>query len=73
MVNFPIEYLGLPLGATPRKKDFWGPIIKKISKRLDGWKKKSFFPWEVESLLSNLAQEIFPLTFFPFAGPRSLL
>ena len=35
----PIKYLGLPLGGNPRKQDFWEPVVSKVKKRLDGWKK----------------------------------
>lgn len=29
----------MPLGGNPRKFDFWEPVISKVAKRLDGWKK----------------------------------
>ncbi|RVW86537.1 putative ribonuclease H protein [Vitis vinifera] len=35
----PILYLGLPLGGNPKACGFWDPVIEKISRRLDGWKK----------------------------------
>ena len=37
--TWPIKYLGLPLGGNPRKKVFWEPVLTKVAKRLDGWKK----------------------------------
>ena len=36
---WPIKYLGFPLGGNPRKHVFWEPIVSKVKKRLDGWKK----------------------------------
>ena len=36
---WPIRYLGLPLGGNPCKVDFWEPMVKKVAKRLEGWKK----------------------------------
>ena len=36
---WPIKYLGLPLGSNPRKINFWEPVVNKVAKRLDGWKK----------------------------------
>ena len=36
---WPIKYLGLPLGGNPRKTVFWEPVVNKVAKRLDGWKK----------------------------------
>ena len=36
---WPTKYLGLPLGSNPLSADFWEPVVVKVSKRLDGWKK----------------------------------
>ncbi|RVX00013.1 putative ribonuclease H protein [Vitis vinifera] len=30
---------GLPLGGNPKTIGFWDPVVERISKRLDGWKK----------------------------------
>ena len=32
--NWPILYLGLPLGGNPKACSFWDPMIKRISRRL---------------------------------------
>ncbi|KAL5556911.1 hypothetical protein UlMin_039147 [Ulmus minor] len=37
--SWPMKYLGLPLGGNPNSAEFWNPVIEKVSKRLDGWKK----------------------------------
>ena len=37
--SWPIKYLGLPLGGNPMSVEFWRPVIEKVAKRLDGWKK----------------------------------
>ncbi|RVW91061.1 Transposon TX1 uncharacterized 149 kDa protein [Vitis vinifera] len=37
--NWPILYLGLPLGRNPTACGFWDPVIERISRRLDGWQK----------------------------------
>ena len=34
--TLPITYLGIPLGANPRRVATWRPIINKIEKKLDG-------------------------------------
>ena len=39
MGDWPIIYLGLPLGGNPQNIDFWEPVVSKVAKRLDGWKK----------------------------------
>ena len=37
--NWPLKYLGLPLGGNPKKADFWALVLEKVERRLDGWKK----------------------------------
>ncbi|XP_028121753.1 uncharacterized protein LOC114318966 [Camellia sinensis] len=37
--SFPIKYLGLPLGGDPRLAPFWEPVLVKIGKCLEGWKR----------------------------------
>ena len=37
--NWPIKYLGLPLGGNPTRKTFWEPVVTKVAKRLDRWKR----------------------------------
>ena len=37
--GWPILYLGLPLGGNPKACGFWDLVIKRISRRLDGWQK----------------------------------
>ncbi|RVW76917.1 hypothetical protein CK203_051555 [Vitis vinifera] len=38
-VKWPLSYLGLPLGGNPKTIGFWDPVVERISRRLDGWKK----------------------------------
>ncbi|XP_062085609.1 uncharacterized protein LOC133791706 [Humulus lupulus] len=35
--QWPIQFLGLPLGDSPRSKGFWEPVISKCANRLDSW------------------------------------
>ena len=37
--NWPIPYVGLPLRGNPKACVFWDPVIERISRRLDRWKK----------------------------------
>ena len=37
--QWPTKYLGMPLGGNPCCGDFWEPVISKVAKRLDGWKR----------------------------------
>lgn len=36
-----MKYLGMPLGGNPIKFAFWDPVVSKIHKRLEGWKRGS--------------------------------
>ena len=38
LVQLPITYLGVPLGANMKKFSSWQPIIEKIQHRLASWK-----------------------------------
>ncbi len=35
----PLQYLGIPLGASYKFVEVWNPILEKIERRLAGWKK----------------------------------
>ena len=37
--DWPIKYLGLPLGGNPRQIHFWDLMVTKVAKRLDDWKR----------------------------------
>jgi hypothetical protein len=38
--SLPFSYLGLPIGANPRKRATWDPVIQCIEKKLGSWKNK---------------------------------
>ncbi|XP_028062203.1 uncharacterized protein LOC114265575 [Camellia sinensis] len=40
MKILPINYLGMPLGANPKRVSTWEPIIDKVKKRLASWKRR---------------------------------
>ena len=37
--QWPLSYLGLPLRGNQKTIGFWDPLVERISRRLDGWKK----------------------------------
>lgn len=39
--ELPMKYLGLPLGANPRRIKTWQPIVERVKKRLAVWKSRS--------------------------------
>jgi hypothetical protein len=38
--SIPFIYLGLPIGANPRKEATWKPVIEVLHKRLNSWHNK---------------------------------
>lgn len=38
--SLPIKYLGLPMGASPRRLKTWDPVIEKTQKRLVMWRSR---------------------------------
>ena len=66
--SFPMQYLGLPLGANVRDRFVWNPIINKVERRLAGWKRlylsKGGKVTLIKSTLSNL-----PTYFLSFSYP----
>ena len=37
--DWPLKHVGLPLGGNPKAVEFWAPVLEKVEKRLDGWRK----------------------------------
>lgn len=37
--TLPFMYLGLPLGGKPKVESFWQPVMEKIMKKLDIWRR----------------------------------
>ena len=56
--TLPISYLGMPLGPSYNSPSIWNPILKKIERKLAGWKKlylsKGGRLMLLKSTLSNL-------------------
>ncbi|KHN12523.1 hypothetical protein glysoja_035330, partial [Glycine soja] len=36
----PFLYLGIPIGANPRRSELWDPIIRKCKRKLAKWKQR---------------------------------
>ena len=52
--KWPLSYLGLPLGGNPNSIGFWDPVVEKVAKRLDGWKKAYLsFRWRITLIHSS--------------------
>jgi hypothetical protein len=67
VAELPIIYLGLPLGSSFKDQSIWNGIIKKMEKRLAGWKRmylsKGGRLTLIKSTLSNLPT--YYLSLFP--------
>ena len=37
IIQIPMTYLGLPLGANFKSKSIWDPILEKMERKLSGW------------------------------------
>ena len=40
LLSIPFIYLGIPIGANPRRCELWDPIINKCERKLAKWKQK---------------------------------
>ena len=40
LMSFPFTYLGIPIGANPRRCQTWEPLINKCERKLAGWKQR---------------------------------
>lgn len=38
--SLPLKYLGLPLGANPRRNRTWQPVLAKCKQRIASWKRR---------------------------------
>jgi hypothetical protein len=38
--GIPFKYLGLPVGANPRRMTTWAPMVEKIQSKLNSWGNK---------------------------------
>ena len=62
VLQWPLTYLGVPLGGNPRALSFWDPMVRKISKRLDCWK-CAFFSLGDKITLIQLCLPSIPIYF----------
>jgi hypothetical protein len=60
--SLPLQYLGIPLGASYKALGIWNPIIEKIERRLAGWKKLNLSKGGRLTLLKSTLSSL--LTYF---------
>ena len=69
ILEWPLVYLGVPLGGNPRSVLLWDLVVEKISKRLGNWKGAYFLYFFSLHSSKRKCQNIpifFPLIFFLF-------
>lgn len=66
VLDLPLKFLGLPLGANPGRKSTWKPVLDSVRARLSGWARKTLsFAGRltlIKSVLSSLP--VFYLSLF---------
>lgn len=69
IVQLPISYLGLPLGAKPSSKSLWNLVIEKTGKKLSSWKGRLLLKGGKLVILRNVLSSI-PIHFLSlFSAP----
>ncbi|XP_057424037.1 uncharacterized protein LOC130717711 [Lotus japonicus] len=64
-MEIPFTYLGLSVGANPRKLSFWDPVISRLRSRLSRWRQKSVSFGGRLTLISSVLSSI-PLFYLSF-------
>ena len=68
----PFKYLGLEVGANPRKKSFWEPVINKLKTRLSVWKGR-FLSMAGRTCVIKSVLNAIPLFYLSvFKAPKSI-
>ncbi|KHN24682.1 hypothetical protein glysoja_029751, partial [Glycine soja] len=61
----PFVYLGIPIGANPRRARVWEPIIQKCERRLARWKQRFISFGGRVTLIQSVLTSI-PIYYFSF-------
>lgn len=71
--SFPFKFLGLPVGANPRRCSTWEPIVDSLKKRLAAWKGRYLSIGGRITLINSVLSSL-PLYFFSFfKAPKKVL
>ena len=63
--SIPFTFLGLPVGANPRRRETWNPVIHKVRSRLASWKGRHLSIGGRVTLINSVLNSL-PLYFFSF-------
>ncbi|GAU51623.1 hypothetical protein TSUD_414500 [Trifolium subterraneum] len=71
--SIPFKFLGIPVGANPRRQETWQPIIDSLTKRLSSWTGRNLSIGGRVTLINSVLSSI-PLYFFSFyKAPRCIV
>ena len=65
LLQLPFCYLGIPVGANPRRRVVWDPVIRKIEAKLSKWNQR-FISLAGRITLINAVLTALPLFFLSF-------
>ncbi|CAJ2667257.1 unnamed protein product [Trifolium pratense] len=63
--SIPFRFLGIPVGANPRRKVTWNPIVEAMKKRLNTWSGRNLSFGGRVTLINSVLSSL-PLYFFSF-------
>lgn len=71
--SIPFKYLGIPIGANPRKENTWRPVIDLLNKRLSSWRKKHLSIGGRLTLINSVLNSL-PIYFMSFyKAPKKVI
>jgi hypothetical protein len=71
--SIPFKFLGIPVGANPRRRATWKPIVENMEKRLTNWRSRHLSYGGRITLINSVLSSL-PLYFFSFfKAPRCIL
>jgi hypothetical protein len=71
--SIPFKFLGIPVGANPRRQATWKPIVETMQGRLSSWTSRHL-SYGGRITLINLVLSSLPLYFFSFfKAPKSII
>ncbi|GAU48536.1 hypothetical protein TSUD_282880 [Trifolium subterraneum] len=71
--SIPFKFLGIPVGANPRRRETWKPIVESLAKRLSSWNGRNLLIGGRVTLINSVLSSL-PLYFFSFyKAPRCII
>ena len=65
ILHIPFTYLGIPIGANPRRSELWDPIVRKFERKLAKWKQRHLSFGGRMALIKSILTSI-PIYFLSF-------